>query len=115
MRVTSKQAVDGKLYNCVLPVTTVLDKTTFEVFSAQLNRPITELRERDVETVLPRSKDVEKGQGNRTVLIVSGRDKGLSGTVKSIDKKRDKVQVLIDYTDMVTVSQDDCSLKVNAD
>ncbi len=103
MRVNSKRAVDGKLYNCVLPVTTVLDQTTFEVFSSQLNRPITELRERDVETVLPRSKDVEKGQGNRTVQIVRGKEKGSIGTVKSIDKKRDKVQILIDYTDIVTV------------
>jgi hypothetical protein len=91
VRVTSKKAVDGKLYNCVLPVTTVLDQSTFEVYSDQLNRPITELREKDVETVLPRSKDIEKGQGNRTVQIVRGKEKGSTGTVKSIDKKRDKV------------------------
>ena len=77
-----------------MPVTTVLDQSTFEVFSKEHNRPITELRERDIETVLPRSKDLEKAQqGNdrTTVLIVRGRHKGATGTVNQIDKKRDKV------------------------
>ena len=78
----SKKAFNGKLYNRVVPVTTVLDQSTFEVYSAELNRPITDLYERDVETVLPRSKDVEKGQGDRTVMVVRGRHKGTSGTVK---------------------------------
>lgn len=111
VRVVSKKAFDGKLYNRVVPVTTVLDESTFEVFSKEHNRPITELREKDVETVLPRSKDLERGDGERTVLIVRGRYKGAVGTVKHIDKKRDEVQVLVDYSDLVTVGQDDCSLR----
>ena len=60
MRVVSKKACNGRLYNRVLPVNAVLDKHTFEVFSEELNRPITELREKDIETVLPRSKDIER-------------------------------------------------------
>lgn len=91
VRVVSKKAFSGKLYNCVLPVSTVLSETTFEVFSREHNRHITELREKDVETALPRSKDIEKATGNRTVIIVRGRYRGASGTVNSIDKKRDKV------------------------
>ena len=75
----------------MLPVNTVLDQCTFEVYSTEYNRPVTDLREKDVETVLPRSKDIERSSGNRTVLIVRGPHKGASGTVSSIDKKRDKV------------------------
>lgn len=91
MRVASKKVYGGKLYNRVLPVTTVLDQSTFEVFSEEMNRPLTELREKDVETVLPRSKDVERQTGNRSVLVVRGPYKGSLGVVNSIDKKRDKV------------------------
>ena len=81
VRVVSKKAFRGKLYNRIVPVTTVLDHATFEVYSQEHNRPITDLRERDVETVLPRSKDVEKGQGQLTVMVVRGRHKGATGTV----------------------------------
>ena len=88
---TSKKVLRGQLYNQILPVTTVLDHQTFEVFSDALNRPVTDLREKDVETVLPRSKDVEREAGPRTVQIVRGENKGSAGVVKSIDKKRDKV------------------------
>ena len=92
-------------------MTTVLDHATFEVYSRNHNRPVTELREKDVETALPRSKDIERAAGNRTVVIVRGKHKGSYGTVNSIDKKRDKVQILVDFSQMVTVGQDDCSLK----
>ena len=60
MRVVSKKAFEGRLYNRVLPVTAVHNQYTFEVYSEELNRHITDLREKDVETVLPRSKDIEK-------------------------------------------------------
>lgn len=65
VRIVSKKVLSGKLYNKVLPVTTVLDQYSFEVFSDELNRPITDLREKDIETVLPRSKDIEREIGNR--------------------------------------------------
>ena len=91
VRVVSKKVLSGKLYNKVLPVTTVLDQYSFEVFSDELNRPITDLREKEIETVLPRSKDIEREIGNRTVLIVRGRHEGSQGTVSSIDKKKDRV------------------------
>ena len=72
-------------------MTNVLDQYTFEVYSQEHNRAITELRERDVETVLPRSKDVERSQGDRTVVVVRGRHRGAIGTVNQIDKRGDKV------------------------
>ena len=51
------------------------------MYSKEHNRLITELRERDVETVLPRTKDIDKGQGDLTVLVVRGKYKGSTGTV----------------------------------
>ena len=114
VRVVSKKVADGRLYNKVLPVMTVLDRCTFEVFSEELNCAFTYLREKDIETVLPRSKDIEqRDKGNLDVIILRGENKGSTGTVKSIDKKKDKVEVLVDFIKIVTVSQDDCSLKVN--
>jgi len=51
---------EGRLYYKKLPVITVLDQYTFEVFSSELNREFTNIREKDVETVLPRSKEIER-------------------------------------------------------
>ena len=111
VRVVSKKVADGRLYNKVLPVMTVLDRCTFEVFSEELNCAFTYLREKDIETVLPRSKDLEqRDKGNIDVKILKGEYKGSIGTVKSIDKKKDKVEILVDFINIVTVSQDDCSL-----
>ena len=115
VRVVSKKVADGRLYNKVLPVMTVLDRCTFEVFSEELNCAFTYLREKDIETVLPRSKDLEgsREKTNLDVIILKGEYKGQIGTVRSIDKKKDKVEILVDYVNIATVSQDDCSLKVN--
>ena len=104
VRVISKKAADGILYNKVLPVVTVLDRCTFEVFSRELNREFTCLREKDIETVLPRSKELEGNPTSLEVLIVRGDHKGQSGQVRSIDKKKDRVEILVDYCDIVTVS-----------
>ena len=114
IRVVSKKAADGRLYNKVLPVMTVLDNCTFEVFSREMNCEFTSLREKDIETVLPRTKDLEGDQDktNVEVIIVRGDHKGQSGSVRAIDKKKDKVEILVDFCNMVTVSQDDCSLKM---
>ena len=57
----SDKVCDGKLYNIVVPVTNVHDANTFEVYSKELNREFTDLREKDIETVLPRSRDLESG------------------------------------------------------
>ena len=93
---------------------TVLDRCTFEVFSEELNCAFTYLREKDIETVLPKSKDLDsRDKTNLDVKILRGEYKGSTGTVKSIDKKKDKVEILVDFINIVTVSQDDCSLKVN--
>ena len=115
VRIVSKKVADGRLYNKVLPIMTVLDRCTFEVFSEELNCAFTYLREKDIETVLPRSKDLEgeRDKSNVDVIILRGEHKGSSGSVRSIDKKRDKVEILVDFCNIVTVSQDDCSLKAN--
>ena len=55
---------------------TVLDQNTFEVFSRELNCEFTCLREKDIETVLPRSKELESNCGNIEVLILRGEHKG---------------------------------------
>ena len=84
---------------------TVLDRCTFEVFSEELNCAFTYLREKDIETVLPKTKDLEsRDKPNLEVKILRGEYKGSTGTVKSIDKKKDKVEVLVDFINMVTVS-----------
>jgi len=115
VRIVSKKVAEGKLYNKVLPVMTVLDRCTFEVFSRELNCEFTNLREKDIETVLPRSRDLEgeRDKSNKDVIILRGEHKGSSGTVRSIDKKKDQVKVLVDFCNLITVSQDDCSLKAN--
>ena len=111
VRVISKRVAEGSLYNKKLPVITIHDQCTFEVYSDELNREFTNLREKDVETVLPRSKDIDKDSEACSVLIVRGKHKGQSGKIHSIDRKHDAVRILVDFSDFVTVSQDDCSLK----
>lgn len=78
VRIVSKKVADGRLYNKVLPVMTVLDRCTFEVFSRELNCEFTNLREKDIETVLPRSRDLESERDKRNidVLILRGEHKG---------------------------------------
>ena len=59
MRVVSTKVQRGRLYNKVVPVTNVLSQSVFEVYSKDLNRHVSDLREKDIETVMPRSKHVE--------------------------------------------------------
>ena len=45
-------------------------------------------------------------------MLLKGLNRGKTGKVLSIDKKKDKVTVQIDFFDLVTLSQEDCSLVV---
>ena len=66
----------------------------------------TQLRERDLETVLPSSSQLVS-QKRTDVVVVRGQCKGMKGQVLSIDKKRDVVQVQIEYVKVDKFSQDD--------
>jgi transcription antitermination factor NusG len=105
VRVVSDKVAHGKLYNIVVPVTNVHDSYTFEIYSKELNREFTDLKERDIETVLPKSKDIEAGkESNLTVKVVRGSYRGSTGVVKAIDKRKDKVTVLVEFTQIITIS-----------
>lgn len=46
------------------------------------------------------------------VMLLQGLNRGKIGKILSLDKKKDKVVVQVDIYELVTVSQDDCSLVV---
>lgn len=46
------------------------------------------------------------------VMLLQGLNRGKIGKILSLDKKKDKVVVQVDICELVTVSQDDCSLVV---
>jgi ribosomal protein L24 len=63
--------------------------------------------------MLPSSKDLQTSNDkNTTVVLLRGENRGKSGKVLSIDKKKDLVTVQVDICEIVQVSQDDCSLSV---
>lgn len=112
----SKKVHNGSLYDKLVKITTIFDKYSFEAIPLDDDSKgrdvvaITDLREKDLETVLPTRTEIENGERTQ-VMIVYGRYKGQLGKVLSVDKKRDRVSVQIDYCDVVTISQDDCSIK----
>ena len=79
------------MYEKKVKVTNVLDQYNFEVapceMSSRLEPTYTDLREKDLETVLPSSKKLE--DSTSLIKIVSGEHLGRTGKVLSIDKKRD--------------------------
>ena len=62
-RVISKKVAEGKLYEKKVRITHVLDEYSFEAvpleMSSKLEPAYTELREKDLETVLPSSKKLD--------------------------------------------------------
>jgi hypothetical protein len=73
-------------------------------FEAKLDQRIySDLRERDLETVLPTSKQLLNNI-RLDVIVVRGSHKGKSAKVLMIDKKRDIVEIQIDYVKVVQVS-----------
>ena len=98
LRVISKKVHDGKLYDKLVKITTIFDKYSFEAIPLDEDQKghdvvsITDLREKDLETVLPTRTEIEHGERIQ-VLIVYGKYKGQTAKVISIDKKRDRVVV----------------------
>jgi len=102
VRVVSKRAYNGKLYGKKVHVTTILDKFSFEAvrISEEDDRRhhrddkadetiFADLREKDLETVLPSSKDF----ATKPVIVLRGSHKGESGKIIDMDKRRDKVTI----------------------
>lgn len=61
VRVVSKKASQGRLYGKVVNVRTVLDCFKFEACEPGSYQIIGDLREKDIETMLPSSKDLQTG------------------------------------------------------
>jgi len=93
VRVISKKVANGLLYDCKVKICTVLDQYTFEVVpltdDPRLDKIYTNIREKDLETVLPKDKTKSTDQ----VVIVKGEHRGRTGKMLSRDKKRDEVIV----------------------
>ena len=108
VRCVSKSAHSGRLYGKELTIATVLSEFSFE---AKCDGKIySDLKEKHLETVLPSSRQMELGR-KIDVLILRGKYRGKLGKVLAIDKRRDVVEVQIDYVDVARVSQDDaCSI-----
>ncbi|CDW79585.1 g patch domain and kow motifs-containing [Stylonychia lemnae] len=112
VRVISKKIEEGKLYNTKLKVTDVLNESRFLAVPLQADssskRVYDDLREKDLETVLPRDL-------NEPVAVLKGEFRGETGKILSKDKKKDQVVIQVGLTDIVTVSQDDCCQISNQD
>lgn len=80
MRVVSKKTHQGRLYGKIVNVRTVLDAYTFEVCEPGSTQTLSDLREKDIETVLPSSKDLASGQ-NTAVMLLRGANRGKHGRV----------------------------------
>ena len=101
IRVINKKSGNGKLYDKKLHVMDILDDYTFTAMDekGQIHE---ELREKDVETVIP------KLQGS--VKIINGENKGKVGTLLERNKERNQVQIqLIDNFEIIICTQDDCA------
>jgi len=84
IRVVSKKVKDGKLYNKKLEVTDIQDEYTFTAMDEH-HILYDCLREKDCETVIPKS-------GNK-VKILTKENKGKVGTLLERDKKKNTVQI----------------------
>ena len=62
------------------------------------------IREKDLETILPKINDEE-------VVVLKGEHKGETGKILSRDKKKDEVIVQVGLTDIVKLSQDDICIR----
>ena len=93
VRVVSKKAAQGKLYGKIVNVRTVLDAYSFEASEPGSSTILSDLREKDIETLLPSSKDLQAPNGKSTVMLLCAAHRGKSGKVLSIDKKKDLVTV----------------------
>mmetsp|Transcript_40008 Transcript_40008/g.38546 ORF Transcript_40008/g.38546 Transcript_40008/m.38546 type:complete len:92 (+) Transcript_40008:412-687(+) len=63
-----------------------------------------DLREKDLETVIPKGKDQE-------VVIVKGEFKGEVGKILSKDQRKEEVIVQFGITGITKLSLDDCTMR----
>jgi G patch domain/KOW motif-containing protein len=105
VRVVSKSFRDGRYYDKKLEVTDILDGYTF-VAMDERGHTIDDLREKDVETVMPKL--------NALVKVVSGDYKNSIGTLLERNKQKNQVHLqLVDTLEVVNCSQDDCAQYVD--
>lgn len=90
IRVVSKKVEDGKLYNRKLRVIDVLNDYQFSatpIDSSSTHLIVySDLREKEIETVIPKDQSEE-------ILILKGDFRGDTGKILSRDRKRDEVIV----------------------
>ena len=81
MRVVSKKAAQAKLYGKIVNVRTVHDAFKFDAEEPGSYEILGDLREKDIETVLPSSKDLQS-EVNTTVMLLRGEHRGKVGKVQ---------------------------------
>ena len=102
VRVISDKYRSGKFYNKKVHIKTIMNDTQF--LATEGSTVLDDLREKDLETVLPGTSEFE------TVQVMVLKTKEL-GKVLSKDKKKEKVTVQIEESlDIVTVGMDDVCL-----
>jgi len=101
VRVVSKKIRDGRLFDKKLTVHDISDEYSFTAMDERGNI-IDDLREKDVETVIPKLKSLVK--------VLYGEHKGHVGTLLDRNKQKNQVQIqLLDTFEIITVTQDDCA------
>mmetsp|Transcript_28831 Transcript_28831/g.21471 ORF Transcript_28831/g.21471 Transcript_28831/m.21471 type:complete len:192 (+) Transcript_28831:15-590(+) len=106
VRVTSKKVEEGKLYNQKLRILDVLTENKFlavPLENAKRAQEFTDLKEKHLETVLPKETDSE-------VLVLKGRCRGEVGKIISRDKKKQQLVVQVGL-DIETLGFDDCAMR----
>ena len=104
VKVISKKVRDGRLYEKKVFIHDLLDEYTFSALDEKGNT-IDELREKDIETVMPKV--------NGLVKILFGDHKDKIAVLLERDKKKNRVLVqFVDTMELEECTQDDCSTYV---
>ena len=96
----------GKLYNCKVRISDVLSAFEFLAVPIEKSRSgdltvYDNLREKDIETVMPKMAD-------ESIAILRGEYKGEIGKMLSRDRKKDEVTIQVGITEIIKLSQNDC-------
>ncbi|CAG9332241.1 unnamed protein product [Blepharisma stoltei] len=100
VRVRSQKVCDGSLYNSKVIINDVLDKYSFTALLRN-QRIITNLTEKDIETVIPSL--------NEPIMILKGTNRGEVANLIERDRKRNKVKVQLinESPELIEYTQDD--------
>lgn len=102
VRIISDKYRSGKFYNKKVHIKTIMNDTQF--LATEGSTVLDDLREKDLETVLPGTSEFETAQ----VMVLKTKE---LGKVLSKDKRKEKVTVQIEESlDIVTVGMDDVCL-----